>query len=36
MGIIARCLASGCRINKRKTTPHTYQLLLDLTEAALG
>lgn len=36
IAIIARCLASGCRINKRKTTPHTYQLLLDLTEAALA
>lgn len=36
LAIIARCLASGCRINKRKTTPHSYQLLLDLTEAALG
>lgn len=27
---IARCLAWGCRINKRKTAPHTYQLLLEL------
>jgi hypothetical protein len=36
IAIIARCLAGGCRINKRKTTPHTYQLLLDLTEATLG
>ena len=26
--IIQRCLASGCRINKRKHMPHTYQLLL--------
>jgi hypothetical protein len=34
--IIARCLAGGCRINKRKATPHTYQLLLELAEAALG
>lgn len=24
---IQRCLAKGCRINKRKTNPHTYQLL---------
>lgn len=29
---IQRCLAAGCRINKRKTTPHTYQLLLALTD----
>src|SRR5262245_1030182 len=36
IAIIARCLAQGCRINKRKSTPHTYQLLLDLQEAILG
>jgi len=28
---IARCLSSGCRINKRKTILHTYQLLLTVT-----
>lgn len=27
---IARCLASGCRINRRKRHPNTYQLLLAL------
>ena len=27
---IARCLSIGCRINKRKTILHTYQLLLEL------
>jgi hypothetical protein len=27
---IARCLASGCRINRRKRRPSTYQLLLAL------
>ena len=27
---IARCLASGCRINRRKGRPSTYQLLMDL------
>ena len=32
---IQRCLAAGCRINKRKTKPHTYQLLLSLTERGL-
>ena len=34
--IIAECLAVGCRINKSQKTPHTYQLLLDITEAALA
>lgn len=33
---IAKCLAVGCRINKSHKTPHTYQLLLDLAEAALA
>ena len=28
---IARCLSCGCRINKRKTIQHTYQLLLGVT-----
>ncbi len=27
---IQRCLTSGCRINKRRKQPHTYQLLLQL------
>jgi len=27
---IARCIASGCRINRRKGRPSTYQLLLAL------
>lgn len=27
---IARCLASGCRVNRRKRQPNTYQLLLAL------
>lgn len=31
---IQRCLSAGCRINKRKTTPHTYQLLLSLADGA--
>jgi hypothetical protein len=26
--LIARCLAVGCRINKRRAQPHTFQLLL--------
>lgn len=29
---IERCLTKGCRINKRKAKPNTYQLLLDLAE----
>ena len=33
---IGRCLAAGCRINKRKAAPHTYQLLLNQTKAGLA
>jgi hypothetical protein len=33
---LVRCVQIGCRINKGKKVPHTYQLLLDLTEAVLG
>ena len=29
--VIARCLSMGCRINKRKAKPHTYQLLLEFS-----
>jgi hypothetical protein len=36
ISVIIACLAVGCRINKSQKTPHTYQLLLDVTEAALG
>lgn len=32
---IARCLACGCRMNRRKTKPNTYQLLLGV-EPTLG
>lgn len=28
ISMIQRCLATGCRINKRKATPHSFQLLL--------
>lgn len=31
---IQRCLTVGCRINKRKAEPHTYQLLLSLANGA--
>ena len=30
---IQRCLAVGCRINKRKAQPHNYQLLLDFNDS---
>jgi len=36
LATVQRCLAAGCRINKRKTTPHTYQLLLALTDEGLA
>jgi hypothetical protein len=34
--LIQRCLAAGCRLNRRKKHPNTYQLLLDPALAALG
>ena len=34
--LIQHCLAVGCRMNKRKTTPHTYQLLLALSPEPLA
>ena len=33
--VIHRCLAAGCRLNRRKTKPNTAQLLLDPALAAL-
>ncbi len=32
---IQRCLAAGCRMNRRKQAPNTYQLLLDLTDVSV-
>ena len=32
IALIVRCLAAGCRINKRRKQPHTYQLLLALDD----
>lgn len=32
--IIQRCLDAGCRLNKRRKKPNTYQLLLQLDESA--
>jgi hypothetical protein len=29
--IISHCLALGCRLNKRRAKPNTYQLLLEVT-----
>lgn len=31
---IQRCLAAGCRMNRRRKQPNTYQLLLNLPEVA--
>jgi hypothetical protein len=36
IGVVHRCLAAGCRLNRRKTKPNTYQLLLDPTLGTLG
>ena len=33
---ISRCLSVGCRLDRRKTHPNTYQLLLAITEHALA
>src|SRR5205085_10980674 len=34
--VIHRCLAAGCRLNRRKRKPNTYQLLLDPTLGGLA
>jgi len=34
--LIHRCVAAGCRLNRRKTKPNTYQLLQDPARAPLG
>jgi hypothetical protein len=36
IGVIQCCLATGCRLNRRKTKPNTYQLLLDPALAGLA
>jgi len=33
---LARCIAAGCRIDRRKKHPNTYQRLLDVTEGVLA
>ena len=35
LGMIQQCLAVGCRINKRREHPHTYQLLLQFDHGGL-
>jgi hypothetical protein len=35
IGTLARCIAAGCRINRRKQHPNTFQLLLDISEGVL-
>lgn len=36
IAVIQRCLAAGCRLNRRKTKPNTYQLLLEPSLAGLA
>jgi hypothetical protein len=36
IALIYRCLAAGCRLNRRRKKPNTYQLLLDPTLEALN
>jgi Transposase DDE domain len=33
--LVVACLGAGCRMNRRKTCPNTYQLLLDVTTGGL-
>lgn len=35
ISVIQRCLAVGCRINKSRASPRTFQLLLDATKGGL-
>ena len=36
IGVVQRCIASGCRLNRRKGKPNTYQLLLEPSLAGLA
>jgi len=36
LAVIQRCIAAGCRLNRRKKTPNTYQLLLEPSLAGLA
>ncbi len=33
---ISRCMSAGCRLDRRKQQPNTYQLLLAVTESAFA
>ena len=33
---ISRCMSAGCRLDRRKHQPNTYQLLLAVTESAFA
>ncbi|HEX2184860.1 MAG TPA: IS4 family transposase [Chloroflexota bacterium] len=34
--VVVRCLASGCRLNRRRARPNTYQRLLDPSEGGIA
>jgi len=36
LATIARCIAAGCRMNRRKKRPNAFQLLLDVTGDVLA
>jgi len=36
LAVVQRCVAAGCRLNRRKTAPNTYQLLLEPSLAGLA
>ena len=36
LATISRCMRAGCRLDRRKQQPNTYQLLLAVTESAFA
>jgi len=36
LSVVQRCVAAGCRLNRRKKAPNTYQLLLEPSLAGLA
>ena len=36
LATISHCMSAGCRMNRRKHQPNTYQLLLAITEDAFA
>jgi len=36
LAVVQRCVAAGCRLNRRKKHPNTYQLLLEPSLAGLA